>query len=81
MRPHSFAVVVLSICHLTSFAYNWSTNPGDGSELNPYQISGPEQFVAIGADVYVFNSFFSALLNAVHFGQIPENTSVAGPVM
>jgi hypothetical protein len=29
------------------FGYNWSENPGDGSEANPYQISEPNHLIAI----------------------------------
>lgn len=29
------------------FGYDWSTNPGTGSEANPYQISTPEHLLAI----------------------------------
>ena len=31
-------------------AYDWSSNPGNGSELQPYQISTSEQLLAVGLD-------------------------------
>lgn len=40
-----FSVLCVSVSCV--FGYNWSDNPGDGSEANPYQISTPEQLVAI----------------------------------
>ena len=39
--------VTLSLSSL-AFAYDWSTNPGDGSAENPYQISTPEQLISVG---------------------------------
>lgn len=41
-----FFVVFISIA-LPVFAYDWSTNPGDGSAENPYQISEPNHLIAI----------------------------------
>ncbi len=44
-------VVVVGLCIVsTTWAYDWSTNPGDGSASNPYQISTAEQLMSIGSD-------------------------------
>lgn len=42
----------------TAFAYDWSTNPGDGSAGNPYQIFMPEQMNSIGADTSLWDKCF-----------------------
>ncbi len=44
-----FLVLSLSLC-ASSFAWDWSTNPGDGSMENPYQISDPNHLISIGSD-------------------------------
>jgi hypothetical protein len=43
-----FSIIVLITFCTPVLAYDWSTNPGDGSEANPYQISTPEQLVSVG---------------------------------
>ena len=43
-----FSVLCISVSYV--FGYNWSDNPGDGSETNSYQISTPEQMNVIGGD-------------------------------
>ena len=40
-----FSVLCVSVSCV--FGYNWSDNPGDGSEANPYQISEPNHLIAI----------------------------------
>jgi hypothetical protein len=53
------AVAVLFLCFFsTAFAYDWSTNPGDGSTGNPYQISEPEQLNSIGVDTSLWDKCF-----------------------
>ena len=42
-------IALISLC-APAFAYDWSTNPGDGSLGNPYQISTSEHLMSIGAD-------------------------------
>jgi hypothetical protein len=44
-----FSIIVSIVFCAPVLAYDWSTNPGDGSEANPYQISTPEQLIAIGS--------------------------------
>jgi pectin methylesterase-like acyl-CoA thioesterase len=41
-----------------SLAYDWNTNPGDGSIENPYQISEPYQLNAIGLDTNLLDKSF-----------------------
>ncbi|MHC5083630.1 MAG: GLUG motif-containing protein, partial [Planctomycetota bacterium] len=45
-----FSILMMSLTCSLSFAYDWSINPGDGSESNPYQISEPNQLIAIGSE-------------------------------
>jgi hypothetical protein len=42
----------------TVFAYDWSTNPGDGSAANPYQISTAEQLNSIGVTTTIWTKCF-----------------------
>jgi hypothetical protein len=43
-----FSIIISIIFCSPVLAYDWSTNPGDGSPDNPYQISTPEQMMSIG---------------------------------
>ena len=45
-----FSIVVLITFCAPVLAYDWSTNPGDGSGTNPYQISTPEHLMSIGSN-------------------------------
>lgn len=51
----AFAIV---FCTSVTFAYDWATNPGDGSKENPYQISEPNQLIAIGSDSVLLTKHF-----------------------
>lgn len=50
--------VALAACGSSAFAYNWSTNPGNGTPENPYQISNTEQLAAIGSDDVLLSRHF-----------------------
>lgn len=52
-----FASILLLI-GASAFGYDWSTNPGDGSEDTPYQISTAEQMNAIGGDTTLWDKHF-----------------------
>lgn len=55
-----FCVIILTatiIC-APALAYNWATNPGNGSPENPYQISEPNHLIAIGADPVLLDKHF-----------------------
>jgi hypothetical protein len=76
---------VLFFCFFsTAFAYDWSTNPGNGSAGNPYQISTAEQLMSIGSDSVLLTKNF-ILTNDIDlaghtFAQAviaPDNDSVA----
>lgn len=56
-------IVTLILC-APVLAYDWSTNPGDGSPENPYQISIPEQLISIGSDPNLYNTFKSFALTS-----------------
>ncbi len=49
------AIVTLSV---SSVAYEWGTNPGDGSPDDPYQISTAEQLISIGSDPDMLDKCF-----------------------
>lgn len=65
-RQFILSVLAIGICSSLSLAYDWSTNPGDGSEGNPYQISEPNQLIAIGSDVSLLSKHF-VLVSAIVF--------------
>lgn len=48
MGERVLLIAIVSLC-VPAFAYDWSTNPGDGSPENPYQISTPEQLMSTGS--------------------------------
>jgi len=52
--------LLVGIAVLSSFcqAYDWGTNPGDGSAGNPYQVSTAEQLIAIDSDPAVLDKHF-----------------------
>jgi hypothetical protein len=39
-------------------AYNWATNPGNGTADNPYQISTAEQLASIGSNAGLLDDYF-----------------------
>ncbi|MHC4552252.1 MAG: hypothetical protein ACYSUT_05740, partial [Planctomycetota bacterium] len=47
MVQRIFVFLSLFAVNACAFAYDWSTNPGDGGPNNPYQISEPNQLIAI----------------------------------
>jgi fibronectin-binding autotransporter adhesin len=60
------AAAVLFLCFFsTAFAYDWSTNPGNGSAANPYQISTAEQLNSIGTNTTLLNKYF-ILMNDIN---------------
>lgn len=61
--------IMIAACS-PGFAYNWSTNPGDGSPENPYQISEPNQLIAIGSNDALLDKHF-ILVNDIVFD--PDN--------
>ena len=59
MRSRHFLMFsVLCVSVSCVFGYNWSDNPGDGSETNPYQISTPEQLIAIGSKLELMTKHY-----------------------
>ena len=61
-----FSIIVSIIFCAPALAYDWSTNPGDGSEANPYQISTPEQLMSIGSNADLLDKHFE-LVNDIVF--------------
>ena len=53
-----FSIIVSVIFCAQALGYDWSTNSGDGSEANPYQISTPEQLNSIGNNPILMNKCF-----------------------
>ncbi len=50
MKKILASLIVCIVLSGTTFGYDWSSNPGDGTDGNPYQISTAEQLTAIGSD-------------------------------
>ena len=75
MRSGIYCVIMTMVTFCAPvMAYDWTTNPGNGSPENPYQISTPEQLIALGADTNVSQGFnFFALMNDIVFD--PDNNS------
>ena len=62
MRKHYIILLTfILIAARTTFAYDWSTNPGDGSWADPYQISEPNQLNSIGTDPSLMDKNFILL--------------------
>jgi hypothetical protein len=59
-------IVSIILCATTAYAYDWTTNPGDGSAADPYQISTPEQLIAIGSDPLLLDKHY-ILVNDIVF--------------
>jgi hypothetical protein len=53
-----FLLVLILHISVSTFAYDWSTNPGDGSPGNPYQISEPNHLMSIGSDAALLDKQF-----------------------
>lgn len=67
----TFPIIVMVIFCAPAVAYDWSTNPGNGSLENPYQISEPNHLMSIGSDPALLNKHF-VLVNDIVFD--PNNT-------
>ncbi|MHC5173843.1 MAG: GLUG motif-containing protein [Planctomycetota bacterium] len=86
MRQGVLFSIIVSIVFCTPvLAYDWSTNPGDGSSGNPYQISTPEQLIAIeylstgGVHFVLVNDIvFDPNNNPVHIFEEPVLLSFYG---
>lgn len=62
MKSFWFSIIVSIVFVTPALAYDWSTNPGDGSLQNPYQISEPNHLMSI-----VSNSAHYILMNDIVF--------------
>ena len=71
MRRGIAVLIIVSIIFCApTFAYDWSTNPGNGSPENPYQISTPEHLMSIGSNPALLDKHF-ILMNDITFD--PDN--------
>jgi hypothetical protein len=72
MRTGFLFVIIVSIilCATTAYAYDWTTNPGDGSAADPYQIFTPEELMSIGSNPALLDKHF-ILTNDIIFD--PDN--------
>ena len=61
-----FLIVVLITFYAPAWAYDWSTNPGDGTQYNPYQISTPEELMSIN-ELYTAAGVYFDLINDIVF--------------
>ncbi len=62
MRSGFLFLLVLTL-HISVFAYDWGTNPGDGSAGNPYQISEPNHLMSIGSNADLLDRHFLMTAN------------------
>jgi hypothetical protein len=53
-----FFLILILHFSVSAFAYDWSTNQGDGSEGNPYQISEPNHLMSIGSNADLLDRHF-----------------------
>lgn len=59
MRVNQFVfLIVFTVFCTPSLAYDWSSNPGDGSPENPYHISEPNHLIAIGSNADLLDKHF-----------------------
>ena len=66
-------ILTLAVCgHVVGADYDWSTNPGDGSPENPFQISEPNHLIAIGSDPNLLDKCF-VLMHDIEFD--PNDTN------
>lgn len=68
----AFSIIASIIFCAPAFGYDWSTNPGDGSPENPYQISEPNQLNAIGANANLMDKNF-ILVNDIDLSGFTED--------
>ncbi|MHC4927407.1 MAG: hypothetical protein ACYTER_08790, partial [Planctomycetota bacterium] len=73
MRTGLFCIVMIAAIGASAHAYDWSTNPGDGTSENPYQISEPNHLIAIGQDTTIMMGSNFAIVNDLVFD--PNNNS------
>ena len=57
MKRLAFIATIITLVSAT-FAYDWTTNSGDGSDINPYQISTAEQLTSIASDITLLDKCF-----------------------
>ncbi len=57
--------IVIVTFSASALAYDWQTNPGNGTEADPYQISEPNHLIAIGADPNLLDKCFILTNNIV----------------
>jgi hypothetical protein len=53
-----FSATLIVVLGASAQAYDWTTNPGDGSPENPYQIAAPEHLMAIGDNAALLDKHF-----------------------
>jgi hypothetical protein len=58
VMKRSLCIIFCGVCSCLAFGYDWATNPGDGTPENPYQISEPNQLIAIGSDPVLLDKYF-----------------------
>ncbi len=57
---------ILLLISASTLAYDWSTNPGNGSLEHPYEISTPEHIMSIGSVPPLLDKHF-ILMNDIVF--------------
>jgi len=62
---------------VTFGAYDWATNPGNGTAGNPYQISTAEQLASIGSNAALLDKYFILVNNINMSSYIFDNSPIA----
>ncbi|MCE5185960.1 MAG: hypothetical protein LLF76_07530 [Planctomycetaceae bacterium] len=82
MRTGIFSVLIaLLSLYAPAFAYDWSTNPGDGSPENPYQIRSADDWLILMATPTSWNKHFvlTANIDLAELSLTPVGTNSAFP--
>lgn len=67
MRTGLYCIIMLAAITASAYAYDWTTNPGDGSPENPYQISEPNHLIDLGQNTTFSRGTNFVLVNDLVF--------------
>lgn len=77
MRSGLFRIIIVAAISASAHAYDWSTNPGDGSEAAPFQISTSNQLIAIGSEPTLLDKHFVLVNDIDLLGTTYTNALIA----
>jgi len=73
-------VLIGGVLSFPVFGYDWMDNPGKGSPQDPYQISTPEQLLAINSDLDLLDSHFILTADIDLTGEVFQSALIAPEV-